>query len=153
MISNEIIYEVIKVTIKMEFFSDESLNVIREAHTIACNLHFSDVGTDHLLLAFCSNKEFFSQLGLDAVDIKFAVYKSTGVGNSKTQPTSYTFKVKEIIDKTVDRCPSKIEPIDLFISVLEQENSVAQFVFEDLNIDCAKVLETAKELAKNELAI
>lgn len=141
--------------IKIDFFSYDALKVLQNAHKVAQSYNFPDVGTDHLLYSFCQQNDFFEELGLNAVSIKLEVFTIFGEGNSTEPPSTYTPKLKSIIENAFDEVESfrdgSVEPIHIFISLLKEKNAMSYVALENLKIDVDDLIERARSLIKKEL--
>ena len=125
------------------FFDEESQKLIVEAKKEMYELRHPYVGSEHLLLAILNNKELEITKMLDKYDITYDSFKKelinvVGIGTKSNNWFLFTPLLRRIINNATyySKDNSKVvTPYNLFISILQEGDGVANRILLGMNID------------------
>ncbi len=127
-------------------FSDETKKVLSSAKMEMINLNHPYLGSEHLMLGILKNNNNVSNyLKKEKITYnKFLsnVIKIIGKGTERKHWVLYTPIVKEILERAIDISDDKNEEVsvdDLFISLIEIGDCIANRVLCDMKIDLEKL--------------
>lgn len=124
---------------KFEYLSDKTTELLRSAHKKASVLKFEDVGTDHLLLALTEEIALFEDAGYNPWLIHREVSLLLGEGDATVEPSNYTPRAKQVIDRAFTEMEKLeqplVSPAILLLSLLSEQGGVAIRALTNLNID------------------
>lgn len=139
---------------KFEYFSKETIELLRNAHKKACILKFDDVGTDHLLLALTEKVELFESAGYNPWLIHREVSLLLGEGDSSEEPSNYTPRAKQVIEGAITHMEQlqekEVSPSHVLLSLLSETRGVAIRALTNLDIDVPEFKEKVMQHIKNE---
>lgn len=127
---------------KFDYFSERTVDLLRNAHKLAAELNFEDVGTDHLLLAMADDDLLFEKLGYDNHLIRREISMLLGVSDFYDEPISYTQRAKNVIENSISEIDfihhTSVEPEHLLLSLTKEEEGVAIHALKNLHIDISE---------------
>lgn len=124
---------------KFDYFSERTVGLLRNAHKIAADLNFEDVGTDHLLLAMTDDSIIFEKLGYDNNMIKREISMLLGSSDFHQEPSTYTQRAKKVIENSIAELDfihhTSVEPEHLLLSLTKENECVAINALLNLDIN------------------
>lgn len=124
---------------KVEYFSQRTIDVLRNAQKKATELKFEDVGTDHLLLAIADDTDLFERIGYNSSIIQREVSMLIGESDAEAEALRYTQRAKHVIEQSIQNIATSmntsVEPEHLLLSLVKESGGVALRALENLNID------------------
>ncbi len=124
----------------------ETRRAINSAFEEAKHLGHSHVNAEHLLMGLARHEDSLPALalieqGVRVEDIRLFVIKNAGQSVFHTHVEGYTPRAREILDRSLEITErlgyEKIAPEHLLLAILDDHDSVAVSVLEELNIDFA----------------
>lgn len=123
-------------------FTEEAQKILLMTKKEMMNLKHPYVGSEHLLLAILHNTDsdvclFLNECGINYKKIYDEIVKVIGIGKSKNEWFLYTPLLKRIIEGSIENCSeeSEITVEDLFVSLLDEGDGVANRILMGLSVD------------------
>lgn len=123
-------------------FTEEAQKILLMTKKEMQNLRHPYVGSEHLLLAILHNTDtevclFLNDYGINYKKIYDEIVNVIGIGKSKNDWFLYTPLLKRIIENAIESCSDEdaITVEDLFVSILNEGDGVANRILMGLNID------------------
>lgn len=137
------------MNMKFEYFSKETVEILRLAHKKATERKFEDVGTDHLLLAMTEELELFDKMGYDRRLINREISMLMGESDAQGEASNYTHRAKNVIENSILEIDhvrkTSVEPEHLLLSLVKESEGVAIRALENLHIDLNELQEKLEQ--------
>ena len=134
-------------------FTQPSKRVLRYARDAARRMGHNYVGTEHILIGLLLEKEgeggkILRRLGLTDGNVMRVIEGVVGIGTAVTDNPVLTTKTRLAMEEASREATKQSRPIETDIilwGLLQQEDSMAVHVLENMDIDTAGVIEEIEE--------
>ncbi|MEB3284446.1 MAG: Clp protease N-terminal domain-containing protein [Candidatus Sericytochromatia bacterium] len=131
----------------LEKFSASAIQALNAAREEALRLEFNQVETDHLLLGLVHEQRGLANItlqrhGVTSRQLRMAAERLSGRGYSLARQEDLVFSPDTIrvLGRLIDPRAKLVESADIFLALLEEPNTAAQFLLRDLSLNLGAIV-------------